>query len=209
MHRGERRADLNSLSFLEALLAQKGELRSIPKHLLPWGGPTLSALWPPGDPRASELPADLDSTAWHFKLNRMPIPSSVTNRFLSEAPLPEPFASACRPPECSAARIPRFSVGSEEIDFLAAINFSTGLDENDALNARVLEAVRSMRAIIKAEAIEWSVSPAAALEHLMAIYDERKASGSVPEFVYRRSLPGGERIEVRNSRIAELLTKAP
>lgn len=197
-----------SLSFLEALLEQQGEMRSIPRPLLPWGGPTLSGLWPPGDPRATGLVPDLDSTAWHFKLNRMPIPSSVTNRFLSEAPLPSPFANACRAPACTPERIPRFYAGDDAVDLLGAINFVTGVDEHDALNAQVKSAVDALAQAVESNAVEWSVHPPAARESLLRVYRNEPTEGTVPEFVYRRRLPNGEPIEVNNRRIAALLSDA-
>ncbi|MEO0815263.1 MAG: hypothetical protein AAFY60_20550 [Myxococcota bacterium] len=205
---GSESADLNAVSFLEAYLRTRslsGEAESIPKHLLPWGGPTLSMLWPPGGKLTHGLVPDLDSTAWHFKLNRMPIPSAVTNRFLSESPLPEPYATACVAPDCQANRIPRMYASGLHVDFLAALNFASGLDDADALNAQVKGAVSALESRLSPNDVQWSVRPEAARDALLAVYKGKMAPAKVTGFVYRRELPDGAVVEIENSEVARLL----
>ncbi|MEM6731332.1 MAG: hypothetical protein AAF658_07230 [Myxococcota bacterium] len=186
--------------------------------LRPWGGPTLSGLWPPNDKRSDEMLADADSTAWHFKLNRMPIPSAVTNRFLSPAPLPEPFASACAEP-CRAERLPRLYAGRNEFDLLAAINLVTGLDQKDALNQQVVDALQALLDRVAFEDVPWSVEPAVKRNALLSFYAREaswltKLAAQLPSsadgtFTYWRRLPDGARVEIRNSVIDARLSAQP
>ncbi|MEO1483640.1 MAG: hypothetical protein AAFU77_16140 [Myxococcota bacterium] len=193
--------DVNALLFLEESLRLDGRSpSSIPPVLRPWGGPTLSTFWPPGDSRKAR--ADADSTAWHFRANQMRIPSAVTNRFLSPAPLPEPFASQCTAP-CRAARVPRFLVGDHGFDLLAAVNFAGALDAADALNVEVRASVAVL--LDRAGPDAWSVEPPAARQTLLSVYtkgwlDLVPSTEAAAEFSYRR----GEVI-AKNQAILRLL----
>lgn len=205
---------LNALLLLEQALRLDGSSPTkIPDALAPWGGPTLSSFWPPEDKRATL--SDADSTAWHFRANGMPIPSAVTNRFLSPAPLPTVYQGLCMH-LCKSERLPRFFQGRSDFDLLAAVNFAAALDTSDALNREVQRAVSALLAALRRTSnreIDWSVRPPTARRSLVRQYARGQPwvlphlslfgeDGPVVRFEYLRLQPSGERLAVQSKTLA-------